>query len=73
MLHHLTQAIQEEDNVLSDWRDGIDVKVPNKGDLRESKTCTAGNTREAAQQENLQEVVEWLRENKAGFRNGRSR
>lgn len=37
MLYQFMQTIWEKENVPSDWRDGIIVKIPKKGDLRKCK------------------------------------
>ncbi|KAJ8371412.1 hypothetical protein SKAU_G00114400 [Synaphobranchus kaupii] len=80
MLHHLMQAIWEEEKVPLDWRDGNIVKIPKKGDLRECKNyrgimllSTPGKVLNHILLGRLEKTVdEKLRENQAGFRNGRS-
>ena len=74
------KTIWEEENVPSDWKDGIIVKIRKKGDLRECKNyrgimllSTPGKVLNRILLERLQKAVDGkLRENQAGFRNNRS-
>lgn len=80
MLYQLMQTIWEEENVPSDWRDSIIVKIPKEGDLRECKNyrgimllSTPGKVLNRILLERLQKAVDGkLRENQVGFRNNRS-
>ncbi|KAF0046078.1 hypothetical protein F2P81_002607 [Scophthalmus maximus] len=80
MLHQLIKQIWEEEIIPSDWKDGLIAIVPKKGDLRECNNyrgimlqSTPGKVFNRIILERLRKGAdERLRENQAGFRNGRS-
>ena len=81
MLHQLIKKIwEEEENIPADWKDGLIAIIPKKGDLRDCNNyrgimllSTPGKVLNRIILERLRKGVDdELRENQAGFRNGRS-
>lgn len=81
MLHQLIKQIWEEEIIPTDWKDGLIAIVPKKGDLRDCNNyrgimgllSTPGKVFNRIILERLRNGAdERLRENQAGFQNGRS-
>ena len=80
MLHSLFSRIWDEEQVPAEWREGLLVKLPKKGDLSNCNNyrgimllSTAGKVFNRIVLERMRDVVDAkLREEQAGFRKNRS-
>ena len=80
MLHSLFSKIWEEEQVPAEWREGILVKLPKKGDLRDCSNYRGimllpvpGKVLNRVILERMKETVDTkLRDQQAGFRRNRS-
>ena len=81
MLYQLIKEIwEDEENIPADWKGGLIAIIPKKGDLRDFNNyrgimllSTPGKVKKRIILERLRKGVDdELRENQAGFRNGRS-
>ena len=80
MLHGLIGKIWDQESIPSEWKEGLLVKLPKKGDLSLCKNyrgimllSTAGKVLNRIILERMREAVdETLRDNQAGFRQSRS-
>ena len=80
MLHSLFSKIWEEEQVPTEWREGILIKLPKKGDLRDCNNyrgimllSVPGKVLNRVILERMKEAVDIkLRDEQAGFRRNRS-
>ncbi|XP_056022085.1 uncharacterized protein LOC130054973 [Ostrea edulis] len=80
ILHNLFEKIWEEENIPEDWKEGILIKLPKKGNLRDCSDyrgimllSVSGKVLNRILLERMKEAVDpKLRDQQAGFRRNRS-